>query len=152
MVTGPLYDATAARDRAVLFDPLYPPYGRSARSYGLPDPRALAFDRGYASGDTFRLVGYLSPVTDSARPEVAGAWKLFARTIGRGSRAEFYASPVYAGVDVKVPLDQAVTGSALRDIDDLPSTLTIKHPMFPASTYIVTELPRADFVTSGMYF
>ena len=149
------HDTVMTRDRSVLHDPLYPPYNRPNRSFGLPDPRALAFDRGYDSyADTYRLVGYVFGENNGTQDGGGNAWKLFARGTGRGSRAEFYISPAYAGIDVKIMLDEntVVNSNEVRDIDNIPRVIRFKHPMLSQQPYTVTELPRADLVQSGPYF
>lgn len=148
-------DIIMARDRAVLTDQLYPPYNRPNRSFGLPDPRVLALNRGYdAYADTFRLVGYVFGEQNNQSDGGGNAWKLFARATGRGSRAEFYISPAYAGIDVKIVLDDntVVNANEVRDLDNLPRFIQFKHPMLYRHPYTVTELPRADLVQSGPYF
>lgn len=133
--------APVDRDRAVLEDPLYPPYNRPSRSRGLPDPAAVAAARGYTSADAFRLVAHLRNDSPGEVDAGGNVWKLFARATSPGSsRGEFFAASALAGVDLKVALPRDVA-DALRDVDALPDVVRVCHPLFASGTYTVAPLP-----------
>lgn len=107
-----------ARDRAVLSDPLYPPVNRQS------DPMV----------DTYRLVGYLVNVQDPK-----DSWKLFARSKNR-HQAVFYASSTNVNIDLKIAISDEIVAhpsQRLRDLYNLPETVTLNHPLFASTPYSV---------------
>ena len=135
-----------SRDRAVLYDTLYPPVSRDTTDNTtrlLREPRLMP-DRD--STDTFRLIGYLVNSNDNE-----DVWKLLARQTTR-SQADFYAESSNRKLDIKVPLTSETARAAdgsntrpFRDIDNLPDAVTITHPMFKqGAVYNVVQLPRSS--------
>lgn len=143
-------DPIVARDRAVLSDPLYPP-GTRDHAVGaerlLREPRLHPRMSSDYPHDSFQVVGYL--INQEDREDV---WKLMARYTNRSRSAEFFAESSNRKLDMKVPLTRDVAKAAdgsniqpFRDLDTLPSSVTIKHPMFrEGAVYEVVELPRTQ--------
>lgn len=139
------YYSVGERDRHVLYDDLYPAYGRSAaHNY---DPRFFRrmtnIPTQFGREDTYRLVGYLT--NNSAAIQT---WKLFGKQSHR-NRADFYMTPAMAGYDVKIQLtDDVVNGrEKLRDMDTIPSEITINSPILDSgydNRYTFVELPKSD--------
>ena len=144
---------TGVRDRKVLSDPLYPPLNRTDRTtfesvVAQTDARNMNVPSNDI-GDTFRLVGYLT--NDDAHKDVGGNhWKLMAREKNR-HESEFYIIPTNKNYDVKVALTQdVVSGTRLRDIYSIPTTITFNSPMLNDTPYKVVEIPKTSF--SDRYF
>lgn len=147
---GSIRQVVRERDERALGDPLYPPVGRSdvgqtGRMMTEPRLRSVA-TRG--DGDMFRLVGYLVEEEDKA-----DTWKLFARELGGGGRAEFYAEA--AGRDrggVKVGLSGDLVKPRFRDIYDLPDSVYVNHAMFGGGVYKVVGLDMPNLGANGGYW
>jgi hypothetical protein len=143
-------NVVSERDYRVLSDPLYPPINRQnvENTYRMMnEPRLIPESR---SSDTYRLVGYLVNTEDKK-----DSWKLFARQSegSRRSYADFYAEPSSRDVQgIKIPLSvDNITTPRLYDLYDLPTSVTIRHPMFNHSQpYTVVALPMTQFST-GYY-
>jgi hypothetical protein len=136
------------RDHRVLEDPLYPPLNRDSvnntKNY-INEPRLHMAPN---SNDAYRLIGYLVNIEN--KDEV---WKLFAREqYNRRGLASFYAANANKNIDIKIALTNDVIqgGQGLRDLYDLPTEISIKHPMFMASPYKVVSLPNSDW--SSQYY
>lgn len=139
------------RDRRVVYDDFYPPYGRSA-AYNY-DPRFIGrvtnLPTQAGAADTYRLVGYLNNPSASVP-----TWKVFGRQRDR-NRADFYMTPAYAGYDMKLQItDEIVVGrDKFRDLDTIPSQVTFSSPMLESSSpYTFVELPKSDLRDGLMYF
>ena len=119
------------RDRAVLDDPLYPPYNRmSMEPY-----------------DTYRLIGYM--VAEEANDDV---WHLYGRK-KNNSLSDFYVRSSDKNTDIKIPITDNMFMSRrdrLRDMDNLPEGIHIDHPIFPHNAYHIIENGRADL--NSLYF
>lgn len=117
-------DFISWRDRAVLNDKLYPPLNRSPLQ----------------KHDNYRLIGYL--VGDESAND---SWQLYGRQV-YNNRGQFYVIPTDRNSDIKIALDEDIMyGTRLRDVDNLPSSIQLDHPMFTSKTYNVIENKRADF-------
>lgn len=123
-VIDPPRQMSPERDRRVISDPLYPPLNR------------------YKTGeeDRYRLVGYMVGSED-----LSDSWRLFARDTGRG-RASFYAMPSDKNREIKVSLDNP----KLRDLYDIPKTISLSSPLFKSGNYEIIELEKHDF-SSNIY-
>lgn len=114
------------RDARVAYDEMYPPLSRAA----------------LRPHDTFRPAAYLVAEEDSR-----DVWKLYARERRRGGQSDFYAVSADRNFDIKVTLNHENVQSSppLRDVYNLPTTITVQHPMFRAPTYKLVELTRGDW-------
>ena len=135
-------DSIGRRDRHVLYDDLYPPYGRSAAyNYDQRFFRRVTNIPTQGNGDTYRLVGYLTNQNGSIP-----TWKLFGKQRDR-NRADFYITPAHAGYDVKIQLtdDMIIGREKLRDMDTIPNEILINSPMMDSNLpYTFVELPKSD--------
>lgn len=145
---------TIARDRRVLNDQLYPPLNRSDNQTHTNLANNINKRNMYVSTndvrDTYRLVGY---VTNSSDEKDTGNnnWKLFARQKDRNI-SDFYLKPTDNNNDIKVTInDEIVVGKRLRDIYDIPKTITFNSPMLNKEPYDVVEVPKADLSRSADY-
>jgi hypothetical protein len=137
----PSYEGMETRDRRVLYDDLYPGYGRTAaENY---DPRL--FRRYFnlptqVSSDTYRLVGYLTNPNANIQ-----TWKLYGKQRHRNS-ADFYMTPAMLGYDLKVQITNDIVTSRekLRDLDLIPSEITFASPLLDPGTYTFVELPKSE--------
>lgn len=123
-------DFIRRRDNAVINDPLYPPLNRSS-----VDPH-----------DNYRLVGYLV-----GEESTSDSWQLYGRKVNN-TRSQFYARPTDKNIDLKIQLEDNMMPSRdrIRDLDNLPESVTLDHPLFTSGSYKITENPRTDF--NSLYF
>jgi hypothetical protein len=145
---------TIARDRKVLNDQLYPPLNRSDNQTHTSLTNNINKRNMYVNTndmrDTYRLVAY---VTNSSDEKDTGNnnWKLFARQKDRNI-SDFYLKPTDNNNDIKVTInDEIVVGKRLRDIYDIPKTITFNSPMLNKEPYDVVEVPKADLSRSADY-
>lgn len=113
------------RDRNVVNDPLYPPLNRSSLK----------------PHDNYRLIGYLV-----GEESVSDSWQLYGRKVNN-TRSQFYARPTDRNIDMKIQIEDNMMPprDRIRDLDNLPDTVILDHPLFTSGTYKVTENPRTDF-------
>ena len=131
------------RDHRVLSDPLYPPLNRTdAMTFSevVDKTRTRNFNiHTNDTGDTYRLIGYLTNNDDNVR-----SWKLMAKKNRNGS--SFYMIPTNNNYDMKIPITNDITvGERLRDIYAIPNEITFKNPILAETPYTFTELPKGDF-------
>lgn len=113
------------RDAAVVSDPLYPPLNRSS-----VEPH-----------DNYRLLGYLV-----GEESTADSWQLYGRKVNN-TRSQFYARPTDKNIDMKIQIEDNMMppSDRIRDLDNLPDSIILDHPLFTSGTYKVTENPRTEF-------
>ena len=123
-------DFIQKRDAAVINDPLYPPLNRSS-----VDPH-----------DNYRLLGYLV-----GEESTSDSWQLYGRKVNN-TRSQFYARPTDKNIDMKIQIEDNMMPprDRIRDLDNLPNTVVLDHPLFTSGTYRVTENPRTEF--NSLYF
>lgn len=145
---------TIARDRRVLNDQLYPPLNRSDNRTHTNLTNNINRRNMYVNTndirDTYRLIGY---VTNNAEEKDTGNnnWKLFARQKDRHF-SDFYLKPTDNNNDIKVTItDNIVVGGRLRDIYDIPKSITFNSPMLNKEPYDIVEVPKADLSRSADY-
>lgn len=140
-----------ARDRLVDEDRLYPPYDRNTmgvtKEY-YPEKLAGTFNTATReSDDEFRHIGYMSN-SGSKQDQGGNVWKLYGRETYRGSgTAEFYVVPANKNYDIKLFINNAMlqtSSERIRGIYDVPSTLSLNHPMFSREPYHIELLPKSD--------
>ena len=144
-------DIVNKRDIAVLYNPLYPPLGRTERP-GFDEiinnyNKFNIQTRG--SPDTFRVLGYIINKNSNNFDLGGNKWRLFGRQLYRGSsKGEFYVAPVNGdNNDMKIFLkDDMFIGEKIRDIYSLPKYLKFNSPFFLNNEeYELVELPKTDF-------
>lgn len=145
---------TISRDRKVLEDDLYPPLNRGdTRSHtNLANNinRRRMYVNTQETGDTFRLVAYLTSTSDE-KDSGNNNWKLFARQKDRHF-SEFYIIPTDNTNDLKISINNDnVVGHRLRDVYDIPQQLTFNSPLLNKEPYDVVEVPKADLSRSADY-
>lgn len=145
---------TISRDRKVLEDDLYPPLNRGdTRSHtNLANNinRRRMYVNTQETGDTFRLVAYLTSTSDE-KDSGNNNWKLFARQKDRHF-SEFYMIPTDNTNDLKISINNDnVVGHRLRDVYDIPQQLTFNSPLLNKEPYDVVEVPKADLSRSADY-
>lgn len=145
-------EGCAARDLAVLRNPLHPPENRMS----CPQHRRMAdlISRGHlyqhtnAMGDSYRLVAYITNDSTGMPPDVGGnRWKLFAME-GMGRPHRFFISPIDVNNDIKIPITEdtlSMQSAKLRDVYSIPESLVFNTPLMRTTPYTVTEIPRTDF-------
>lgn len=145
---------TIARDRRVLNDQLYPPLNRTDNRTHTNLTNNINRRNMYVNTndirDTYRLIGY---VTNNAEEKDTGNnnWKLFARQKDRHF-SDFYLKPTDNNNDIKVTItDNIVVGGRLRDIYDIPKSITFNSPMLNKEPYDIVEVPKADLSRSADY-
>ena len=143
-----------ARDNNVLYDRLYPPLGRVERptfdmlvnntnnmfSNDEYNNRIPFHINTRGSEDTFRILGYLTPMTD--RQTLDTILILYGRSQYHNSDiGEFYVSSSNKISDLKFPLDN--NNSNIKRITDIPNVVIIKGNILNGS-YNFTELPKSN--------
>lgn len=118
------------RDAMVVNDPLYPPLNRSS-----VEPL-----------DNYRLLGYLV-----GEESVSDSWQLYGRKVNN-TRSQFYARPTDRNIDMKIQIEDNMMPprDRIRDLDNLPDSVVLDHPLFTSGTYKVTENPRTEY--NSQYF
>lgn len=147
-------DDTISRDRKVLEDDLYPPLNRgdtkSHTNLANNINRRRMYVNTQETGDTFRLVAYLTSTSDE-KDSGNNNWKLFARQKDRHF-SEFYMIPTDNTNDLKISINNDnVVGHRLRDVYDIPQQLTFNSPLLNKEPYDVVEVPKADLSRSADY-
>ena len=145
---------TISRDRKVLEDDLYPPLNRgdtkSHTNLANNINRRRMYVNTQETGDTFRLVAYLTSTSDE-KDSGNNNWKLFARQKDRHF-SEFYMIPTDNTNDLKISINNDnVVGHRLRDVYDIPQQLTFNSPLLNKEPYDVVEVPKADLSRSADY-
>jgi len=145
---------TISRDRKVLEDDLYPPLNRgdtkSHTNLANNINRRRMYVNTQETGDTFRLVAYLTSTSDE-KDSGNNNWKLFARQKDRHF-SEFYIIPTDNTNDLKISINNDnVVGHRLRDVYDIPQQLTFNSPLLNKEPYDVVEVPKADLSRSADY-
>ena len=145
---------TISRDRKVLEDDLYPPLNRgdtkSHTNLANNINRRRMYVNTQETGDTFRLVAYLTSTSDE-KDSGNNNWKLFARQKDRHF-SEFYMIPTDNTNDLKISINNDnVVGHRLRDVYDIPRQLTFNSPLLNKEPYDVVEVPKADLSRSADY-
>lgn len=143
------HDLSKQRDMQVLRDPLYPALNRTdAPTFNSVAKhtinREFNASTQYGSGDTYRLIGYISNPDDAK-----GEWKLFGRRKDR-HRGEYYLVPVNNMYDIKIQLTDQNTVTRIGDPDAIPETLLFTTPLLLNTPYTFTALPKTSF-TDGYF-
>jgi len=139
-------DQVYKRDQTVLYDRLYPPLGRTERPQFDLLMNYINANNGvfntYTRGppDTFRSVGYLTPINKTAT--IDSTLILYGRAKYPNSDiGEFYVSSSNKISDIKIPLNEY--NSNVRKITDIPSIINISGNILNGQ-YNFTELPKAN--------
>lgn len=150
LITGQTFSC-ADRDRRVLSDELYPPTNRTTCGNHLAMTQAIHRRDMYVptqhQNDQYRLVAYLTNMEPSSVADSGGnVWKLFGNESTRHVH-RFYIVPVNDNYKIKIAItDDIVASGRLRNIYDLPQSITFKSPLLKPSPYQLTELQREDFL------
>ena len=142
----PMTDPVYIRDNQVLNDNLYPPLGRTERPQfdllmNFMNNQPDVFNM-YTRGppDTFRMLGYLTPLTD--KQTIDSTLILYGRAKWQNSDiGDFYATSSSKISHIKIPLTQY--NCNIRRIWDIPEIVEI-HGSMLAGEYNFTELPKPD--------
>lgn len=151
--TDSSFQRSVFRDKAVIADPLYPPWNRTnARNHAAyadavtkrvfntpPDVRN--------NDDSYRLIAHILNQNDqeNGRKDAGGnVWKVFGRQKQRNV-GDFYVMPADKTSDLKISItNKMIKRGQLRDVDDLPDTITFDSPFFLKEPYTLIPLEKAD--------
>lgn len=132
------------RDAQVVYNPLYPPLNRNSTDLTRQFINEPRLQPSRENSDMYRLVGYL--VNNENQDK---SWKLFAREKLR-NQYEYYVAPSDKTQDIKIFLNTEFVKPPLRDLNNLPDSVNVNHPLFDKEPYTVIKLPLSDF--SSEYF
>jgi hypothetical protein len=134
------------RDRAVVYDKLYPPISRPPRPF--VDDYITYKDAGLfdfntrQNNDTYKLMGYLINSNDKNEK-----WNIYGRQKYSGSsQGDFYATEhCDKNSCIKIELDRdMIVGKPNIDYYNLPSTMEFTSPVFKEDPYLVVQLNNAS--------
>lgn len=146
------------RDENVLSNPLYPPLNRTRCSDHLAMANAIQNRRMYVTtngmNDQYRLIGYLTNNSTSSGVDSGNnLWKLFGNESSRHTH-RFYMVPVDKNHDIKIAITDDILAPSqkkLRNMYDLPESVTFRTPLLKSTPYQLTEIPRADLTLDSGY-
>ena len=139
-------DPVYVRDQKVLYDRLYPPLARTERPQFDLLMNYINSNNGIYNintrgpPDTFRQIGYLTPVNDAQT--IDSTLILYGRAkYPNSDMGEFYVSSSNKISDIKIPLNEY--NANVRKITDIPSNINIRGNILNGQ-YNFTELPKAN--------